>query len=218
MQADAVMEILERPAEVPDTETIARHTVARAERVMERCSYIVTGYVMQHRLLQQYAVIESGRVRWYPNDDEFQLMMTGRKLTPGPGVPPPEAIGDDLLAAPLEIPAAPAIVLSAPTAARPTLTAPPSAKLLETTEAALGELARELGCVFNEDIPHNAGWFVPGKARAHASAYDAIRGLFASLEAGGTVYRAPVPSTEVQVAAPKPKAEPQMEAPQGALF
>lgn len=202
----------------PSVDAVMPLTDAKAARVEERCNYVVTGYVLTHRMLQKRAIVDMESIRWYPNDDEYSLMMAGRKLTPGPGVPPPEAIGDDLLAAQRELPPAPAIVLSAPTSARPTLTAPPSAKLLETTETALGELARELGCVFNEDVPHNAGWFVPGKPKAHASAYDAIRGLFASLEAGGTVYRPSAQSVEVEVAAPKPKVEPLQEAPQGALF
>jgi hypothetical protein len=71
------------------------------------------------------------------------------------------------------------------------LTAPPSARLLESTEEALGALAADLGCVRNDDIAHNAGWFVPGHAKAYASAFDAIQGLVASLKAGGTVYVPP---------------------------
>lgn len=202
--------------DMPSIDSVMPLTNAKAARIEERCNYVVTGLVLTHRALQKRAIVDKESIRWYPNDDEYSLMMAGRKLTPGPGVPPPEAIGDDLLAAPVEVTP---IVLAAPAASsRPVLTAPPSAKLLETTEAALGELARELGCVFNDDVPHNAGWFVPGKPKACASAYDAIRGLFASLEAGGTVYRpSAVPPAAEPVSAPK-KAKPLFEAPQGALF
>lgn len=41
------------------------------------------------------------------------------------------------------------------------------------------DLARSLGLVFNDMVPHNAGWFVPGYQRGYPSAADAIKGLFA---------------------------------------
>jgi hypothetical protein len=165
----------------PRLDAVIAATNARAARVEERCYHVVTGYVLTHRALAKKAIVDMGAVRWFPNIDEYTRMMTGRDIVPGPGVPPPEWGVDDLIAAtpPVAVPV-PAAVLPAP----PVLTAPPSARLLETTEEALGEL----GCVLNEDIPHNAGWFVPGKPTACSSAYDAIRGLVASLKSGGTVY------------------------------
>lgn len=198
-------------------------TKAKAARVEERNSYVVTGYVLTHQALAKKAIVDMAAVRWFPNVDEFMLMMTGRKLTPGPGTPPPGWSADELLsAAPAPI-AAPAAVS---TSARPVLTAPPSARLLESPEAALGVLAHELGCVYDVSIPHNAGWFVPGKPTACSSAYDAIRGLVASLKSGGTVYErkgassatADEPKSPEQLADIKqPAAKPQ-DCPQGALF
>lgn len=208
----------------PSLEHIPEATAARAARVEERCNYVVTGHVLTHRALSKKAVVDMGTARWFPNADEFLQMMAGRKFTPGPGVPPPEWGVDELL----DVPAPSVAIAAAPSApTRPVLTAPPSARLLESTEAALGELARELGCAFNEDIPHNAGWFVPGKPKAYASAYDAIRALFASLEAGGSVYRAQPAAAiaepvlelvPVEAPAPKRKPEPQPAVEQGALF
>jgi hypothetical protein len=206
-------------------------THARAARVEERCNFEVTGLVLTHRGgLEKKAIVEGQSVRWFPNLPEFSLMMTGSKVTPGPGIQPAEADGDDLLgrsSLPLaeQRPAGPVSSL-APTAPsrRPLLTAPPSARLLESTEEALGVLAGELGCVRNEDIPHNAGWFVPGKATAYASALDAIKGLVESLKNGGTVYY-PAPAAVVEEAfeavkaePPKKVIEPAPETPQGALF
>jgi len=156
-------------------------TNAKAARIEERNSYVVTGFVLTHHALGKKAVVDMAAVRWFPNVDEFMLMMTGRKITPGPGIPPPGWTVDELIAA------APMPVSVAATAApaRPVLTAPPSARLHSTAEDALGALARELGCVFNEDIPHNAGWFAPGSSTACASAYDAVRGLVAYLKSEG---------------------------------
>jgi hypothetical protein len=186
-------------------------TETKAAAIIERCKYELTGYVLTCPTRQTKAIVDLASTRWFPDPADFARVMVW-KDPKGPGTPEE---GFELEAAAVPVP------LVAPAAAsRPVLTAPPSAKLLESTEAALGALARELGCAFNDDIPHNAGWFVPGKPTAHASAYDAIRGLFASLEAGGTVYRAPAAAVEVpQLEAPAPKAdEPQLELAQGALF
>lgn len=182
------------PGPKPDTSTVDRLTNAKAARVMERCNYVVTGFVLTHRTAPRKAIADMSCVRWFPNLPEYSLVMTGYKDVPGPGVPPPEATGDEVLAPAAQAASAPPIVLAAQSEAptRPVLTAPPSARLLESTEEALGVLARELGCVQNEAIPHNAGWFVPGKPTAYASALDAIKGLVANLKAGGTVYEGKV--------------------------
>lgn len=195
-------------------ESVIELTNAKAARIEERCNYVVTGYVLTHHSLGKKAVVDMAAVRWFPNVDEFMHMMTGRNFTPGPGIHPPEWDVDEMLAA-TPIPAPPA-----PT--RPVLTAPPSTRLLESTEEALGVLAHELGCVYDVSIPHNAGWFVPGKPTACASAYDAIRGLVSSLEAGGTIYRPAAtkeesPAQPVPVVAPKQTAT-AIEIAQGALF
>jgi hypothetical protein len=70
--------------------------------------------------------------------------------------------------------------------------------------------------VHNEDIPHNAGWFVPGKAKAYASAFDAIKGLVDSLKAGGTVYVSTQTPKRSEPAKPEPK--PEVESAQAGLF
>jgi hypothetical protein len=173
----------------PSLARVSQTTHDRAARVIERCRFHITGYVLSDTWDLRKAIVEEGAVRWLPNREDFTRVMAWQD-TKGPNTPPDEAIGDELIGTATQAVSAPPIVLAAPAAApsRPVLTAPPSARLLESTEEALGVLAGELGCVHNEDIPHNAGWFVPGKARAYASALDAIKGLVASLKAGGTVY------------------------------
>jgi hypothetical protein len=206
----------------PSLEHVIDATNARAARVEERCNYVVTGFVLTHHSLGKKAVVDMASVRWFPNVDEFMHMMTGRKITPGPGLQPTQWGVDEI--APAAPAIAPAPAAAAPT--RPVLTAPPSARLLESTEDALGQLAHELGCVYDVSVPHNAGWFVPGKPTACASAYDAIRGLVASLKAGGTVYE-PKPAAPaiaepvlelVPVEVPKRKPAPAPAIEQGALF
>jgi hypothetical protein len=205
----------------PNLKHVIDATNARAARVEERCSHVVVGYVTQHHALAKRSIVVDGQVRWFPNDGEFQRMMGWKKYPDGPGVPHAGWPADETPA-----PRAPVIVpVAAPS--RPVLTAPPSAKLLESTEDALGLLAHELGCVYDVSIPHNAGWFVPGKPTACASAYDAIRGLVASLKAGGTAYEGkpaaaiaePVLEMHpVEVPVPKRKAAPAPAIEQGALF
>ncbi len=200
-----------------DLTSVPDATEQRAARVVERCSHMVVGFVTQHHALAKRAIVVGDAVRWFPNDDEFESMMGWKKYAAGPGVPH-EGWPVDASPAPIAAPAA-----VPPMPLRPVLTAPPSARLLESVEAALGVLAHELGCVYDVSIPHNAGWFVPGKPTACASAYDAIRGLVSSLEAGGTVYR-PIPANEVGIAPmTAPTAVPKqntaaIEIAQGALF
>lgn len=59
----------------------------------------------------------------------------------------------------------------------------------QAVEAAMTELARELGCFYSDLIPHNAGLFIPGEGQACHSAVDAIRRIFAHVHAGGAVHR-----------------------------
>ncbi|KVN83432.1 hypothetical protein [Burkholderia ubonensis] len=171
---------------------VSQTTHARAARVIERCRFHVTGYVLSDVWDLRKAIVEDGAVRWIPNREDFTRVMAWQD-TKGPNTPPDEAMGDALLGTATQAVSVPPVAPAAPS--RPVLTAPPTANLLESTEAALGTLARELGCVKNEEIPHNAGWFVPGKAHAYASAYDAIQGLVASLKNGGTVYEPPAAVT-----------------------
>jgi len=179
----------------PSTHEVTQTTHNRAARVIERCGYHVTGYVLTDKWGMRKAIVEEGDVRWLPNVSDFTRVMKWQDVK-GPNTPPDEAIGDDLLTGTPQAVTAPPVALAAPAPSRPVLTAPPSARLLESTEEALGALARELGCAWNDVIPHNAGWFVPGKPTAYASALDAIKGLFASLSNGGTVY---TPKQDVKI-------------------
>ncbi|AEI76522.1 hypothetical protein CNE_1c11670 [Cupriavidus necator N-1] len=84
-----------------------------------------------------------------------------------------------------------------------------NADVASAIEAAMTDLARELGCAYSDLIPHNAGLFIPGEARACAHPVDAIRRLFAHVYAGGHVLRAPqlmpdTPSQRTSKAEPSP--------------
>jgi hypothetical protein len=202
----------------PSLDSIPPFTSAKAARVEERCGHVVVGYVLQHRALAKRSVVVDGAVRWFPNDDEFQRMMGWQKYMAGPGVPHE---GWPVEESPTPVPAV--VSVAAPVApARPVLTAPPSARLLENTEEAFRALAADLGCVFNDMVPHNAGWFVPGKPTAYASAYDAIRGLVGSLKAGGTVWDGESTPASGEAESHDSRmtalAAQQQETPQGAFF
>lgn len=75
-----------------------------------------------------------------------------------------------------EVPALAAPALAAPAAKEPT-------KII--VNEPVDDLARSLGIVYNDMVPSNAGWFVPGFQRGYPSAADAIRGLFAVLKQTG---------------------------------
>lgn len=194
----------------PSLDGVTQQTRDRAARVAERCFYQITGFVMAHRALPQKAIVEGKSVRWFPNLPEFVSMMAGKESL-GPGTPP-AAYGEDEPTVPNSAHVLPAPVATA-IESRPVLTAPPTQRLIENAEDALGELARELGCIRNDSIPHNAGWFVPGKPTAYASAFDAIQGLVSSLKNGGTVYGGKPRRADAIVAS-----EPENSPLQGGLF
>ncbi|CAG9184400.1 hypothetical protein CURE108131_25290 [Cupriavidus respiraculi] len=83
---------------------------------------------------------------------------------------------------------------------------------------AMTDLARDLGCFYSDAIPHNAGLFIPGEARACANPADAIRRLFAHVHAGGLIHRPP----PLQADPPKARASKEVPSPidprQVALF
>lgn len=82
-----------------------------------------------------------------------------------------------------------------------------SADVASAIDAAMTDLARELGAFYSDAIPHNAGLFIPGEAQACANPVDAIRRLFAHVQAGGLIHR-PTPLQADKPAARTTKAEP----------
>ena len=178
---------------LPALDAMTQVAHARAARIIERCGYEITGYTLTHKGGTRKAIVDGAVVRWFPDASDFDRLMTWQKPI-GSGTPPEAATGDPLLT--VDIPAAtPAPAPPAPVG-RPVLSAAPSMPLVETVEEALGLLAADLGCVRNDTVPHNAGWFVPGQPTAFASALDAIKALFVNLKAGGTLYVPPPPRTE----------------------
>ncbi|QUN29517.1 hypothetical protein KB879_06095 [Cupriavidus sp. KK10] len=95
-----------------------------------------------------------------------------------------------------------------------------NADVASAIEAAMTDLARELGCFYSDMVPHNAGLFIPGEARACANPVDAIRRLFAHVHAGGLIHR-PTPPQADKPAARTAKTEPsptELDSRQVALF
>ncbi|MFX1716170.1 hypothetical protein [Paraburkholderia sp. A1RO-5L] len=77
-----------------------------------------------------------------------------------------------------------------------------SMQRVDTAEEAPGVLRTEPGCVRNDVVAHNAGWFVPGQPIAFASALDAVKALALNLKAGGTLYVPLAPNEEQMRAEP----------------
>ena len=199
---------------------VSEQTFARAARVAERCNYSICGFIMEHRGgLEKRAIVQGEAVRWFPNDADFTKMMGWQKHSAGPGVPAEGWPVEEMPAlAPIQV------IGSVPSGPkRPILTAPPTARLVESAEEAVGQLAKSLGCHWNDMIPHNAGWFVPGKATAYASAFDAIAGLVERLrgkpDAAAMLDAMASAMTRDQPASPKAaKSEKPVDTRQEALF
>jgi hypothetical protein len=172
---------------VPPTESgpLPQHAVtaevrAQTERMFEPGGYEITGYILTQRISSWKALVDVTGVRRMGAADLARLM---NWQEPAGTADAPEGAGPDVLPQAISSPA-----IQAPAVARPVLTRPRSHEAFDHVEQAYGELATRLGCVYNDTIAHNAGWFVPGKPTAYASPLDAIEGLVGSLRSGGTVY------------------------------
>ena len=200
---------------LPALDAVTPLSHARAARIIERCGYQITGYTLEHKGGTRKAIVDGGAVRWFPAASDFARLMTWQEPI-GPGTPPEAAIGDPLLT--VDIPAATPSTAPLSPGERPVLAAAPSMPLVETAEAALGVLAAELGCVHNDTVPHNAGWFVPGQPTAFASALDAIKALFVNLKAGGTLYVPPPPKEQMRATPDETSANQAVDHEQATLF
>jgi hypothetical protein len=157
---------------------------ARAERIVSRLDYAVSGYVLSHLYAERKAIVDTTGVRWMPTSDLTRVMCWKDPVGPRPSQP-----GSDTEAAGAAASGSESVLAAPLTAPKKAIAVPPSHPMLEDVGVALGELARQLGCIYNESIPHNAGWFVAGMAKAHMSPIDGIVALFGSLKNGGTIYR-----------------------------
>lgn len=161
-------------------------TRVRAERAMFPGGYRISGVVLTHPVSQRLIIADRTGYRGLGTDDMQRIMAWEM-----PQEPAARSTDDESHVEPVAVPArtdAPDLRPAAPV--RPLLATAPTRAMLDSVEGALAELARECGCIFNEDIAHNAGWFVPGKPTAFASPYDAIRAIVDRSPAAGPVGRA----------------------------
>ncbi|CAJ4329842.1 Uncharacterised protein [Burkholderia pseudomallei] len=188
-------------SELPSQHAVAPDVARRAAAMFHPGGYEITGYVLTQKISSWKAIVEVTGTRWMSLSD-MQRLMSWKELI-GSGAPPmdepPRAAAacecvDDTrrehteAARPSPVALAPREVVAAQ---RLALTRPASLNVVADVEEACGILAKRLGCVRNDSVPHNSGWFVPGRPIAYASALDAIEGLVDSLKSGGTVYQPP---------------------------
>ncbi|NIF40096.1 hypothetical protein F3J14_04105 [Burkholderia sp. Tr-862] len=150
----------------------------RTERLFHPGGYEITGYVLTQKTSSWKVVVDVTGTRSMSLADLERLMRWEEPI--GSGGPPEGGAVDG----------PPPVALSLATTAVPkcVLSVEPSHAVPNDIADALGILAKRLGCCFNDSIPHNAGWFVPGKQIAYVSALDAIEALFKNLKSGGTIY------------------------------
>ncbi|HDR9131983.1 TPA: hypothetical protein QDA91_003108 [Burkholderia vietnamiensis] len=188
--------------ELPSQHAVTPDVATRAAAMFHPGGYEITGYVLTQKISSWKAIVDATGTRWMSLSD-MQRLMSWKELM-GAGAPPDAAetlraaaacgCGDDAprerVEAALPSPAALA-PREAVAAQRSALTRPASLSIVADVEEACGILAKRLGCVRNDSVPHNSGWFVPGRPIAYASAVDAIEGLVESLKSGGTLYQPP---------------------------
>ena len=153
--------------------SVSADTLALAGRIITRGGFEITGYVLTNRVSHRKAIADVCGVRWMSPEDMLRVM--NWEATVDSGAPPAGWDGGE------DIPVAVAPPRQ-PGAKRPTLSSAPAHGMHEDVAEALCALAADLGCHYNDLIPHNAGWFVPGKPTAFVSPYDAIKGLVAHLQ------------------------------------
>lgn len=160
-------------------------TRERLERATSPGGYLISGVVLTHPISQRLIIADRTGYRGLSADDMHRIMAWEE-----PHDPANRAANGEAQDEPVSVPAPADVPDLRPAAAvRPSLATEPTHAMLDSVEAALAELARESGCIFNEDIAHNAGWFVPGKPTAFKSPYDAIRALIDRSNVGGAVGR-----------------------------
>lgn len=193
----------------PSEVALPQHAVmpevaARAARMFHPGGYEITGYVLTNKISSWKAVVDQTGVRWMSLADMMRLMEW--KTLTGSGAPPENG---------LDLPEAAAV--PPPPVAKAALVTPASHEPLTDAEKAVSVLAERLGCVRNDEIPHNAGWFVPGNQVAYASPVDAIEALVKHLKQGGAVYQ---PVTDKAPSTPQSTRSQQHDRPstQEALF
>ncbi|KVD92941.1 hypothetical protein WS63_07860 [Burkholderia stagnalis] len=180
----------------------------RMQRLLHPGGYEITGYVLTQKISSWKAVVDVTGTRWMSSADLERLMRW--KEPTGSGVPP--GVGSDDESSPVPLP--PLASMPVPKRA---LSVEPSHSMPNDIADAFGILAKRLGCCYNDSIPHNAGWFVPGKPIAYVSALDAIEALFESLRSGGTIYE-PTKRAEPARVSLAPVMSPECDLPQQALF
>lgn len=145
-------------------------TVARAERMVERCHYEVTGLVLADKTRSRMGVVDLAcpEPRWFPESTAFVKMMAG-----GPGddvsVPPAEAKGDPLLD---------------PAATDAVTAAAPVSEASDQKLDPLAKLATELGCFPVNNPDGSTTWGLPGHTTDYANPAVAIKRLFALTDQG----------------------------------
>lgn len=160
-------------------------TRMRLERALSPGGYVISGAVLTHPISQRLIIADRSGYRGLSADDMERIMAWKDPLESAN-----RAAHRETQDRPVEVPASADLPDLRPAASvRPSLSTAPTRAMLDSVEAALAELARESGCIYNEDIAHNAGWFVPGKPTAFKSPYDAIRALIDHSNAGAPVSR-----------------------------
>ncbi|RQR09926.1 hypothetical protein [Burkholderia stagnalis] len=198
------------PAEL-SSHAVTAEVATRAAAMFHPGGYEITGYVLTQKISSWKAIVDVTGTRSMSLSDMQRLMIWKEPV--GSGAPPDEEItratpgredGEDAPREHIEaVPPSPAAPIPRGVLAiqRPALAQPASLNMIADVEEACGILARRLGCVHNDSVPHNSGWFVPGRPVAYASAVDAIEGLVESLKSGGTVYQPPQAALPQHVAA-----------------
>jgi hypothetical protein len=180
-------------ADVPQASAgLPQHAVTpavaeRAARMFNPGGYEITGYVLTQKISSWKAIVDVTGVRWMSLAD-LEGLMAWKEPT-GDGAPP---ASQDVSEEPMVAATTSATNVSEPPVLPPVrraaLTRQASHEPLSEADEAMEVLARRLGCVFNDTIEHNAGWFVPGNPVSYASPLDAIEALVAHLKDGGTTY------------------------------
>lgn len=170
-------------------DSVPAEIMAEAERnIRSPRNYQITGFVFTHPISRWKAICDVSGHR-YVNEADMARMLRYEPFK-DPGTEP----GADIHT-PVPVSPSPSSV-SAPLAQAGTIT-PRTELTRAATHAsdtamidAVAKLAIEAGCVYNDSIAHNAGWFVPGNPRAYASPLDALGVVLRTLQAGVSVYRA----------------------------
>lgn len=168
----------------PLLQSVTEAVLARTLRSTAPNRFYVSGFVVTQPVSKRKGIIDVAGERWLSPADMERIVQWKDPVESGEA---PSDLSDER-GKPASAAAALPRVVERTKAALITPASHAGSDL--TRDEVLVALARDIGCVYNDAIAHNTGWFVPGVPTAFESPTDAIGALVGILRKEARVHQA----------------------------